>query len=78
VYFHGSGGLDTTVLDLHALPVGEGVLGPAIVQSPVTTVVIDPGARASRTESASLVIETGAEGPGLRDLEALDVIGRQR
>jgi N-methylhydantoinase A len=30
--------------------------GPAIVESPLTTVVIDPGARAVRKESGSLVI----------------------
>src|SRR5204863_8241810 len=56
VYFHGTGHLDTTILHLDSLPVGETVHGPVIVQSPVTTVVIDPGARASRTETASLVI----------------------
>jgi N-methylhydantoinase A len=76
VYFHGSGRLETTVFDLDSIPVGEEVHGPAIVQSPVTTIVIDPGARATRTDTASLVIETGAEGRDLRDLETLDVIGR--
>ena len=76
VYFHGSGRLDTTILDLDSLPVGKEVHGPAIVQSPVTTIVIDPGARATRTETASLVIETGAEGPDLSDLDDLDAIGR--
>jgi N-methylhydantoinase A len=75
VYFHGTGHLDTTIFDLDSLPVGETVHGPAIVQSPVTTVVIDPGARASRTETASLLIETGAEVPDLRDLANLDAIG---
>jgi N-methylhydantoinase A len=76
VYFHGSGRLDTTILDLDSIPVGEEVHGPAIIQSPVTTIVIDSGARATRTETASLVIETGAEGPDLRGLEGLDAIGR--
>ncbi|HEU5373735.1 MAG TPA: hydantoinase/oxoprolinase family protein [Gaiellaceae bacterium] len=76
VHFHDSGRLETTILDLDSLTVGEEVQGPAIVQSPVTTIVIDPGARATRTKTASLVIETGAEGPDLRDLDALDVIGR--
>ena len=75
VYFHGSGRLDTTILHLDSLPVGKEVHGPAIVQSPVTTIVIDPGARATRTETASLVIETGAEGPDLSDLDDLDAIG---
>jgi N-methylhydantoinase A len=76
VYFHGSGRLSTAVLDLDSLPVGEELQGPAIVQTPVTTIVIDPGARATRTETASLVIESGAEGSDLRDLEELDLRGR--
>jgi N-methylhydantoinase A len=76
VYFHGSGRLDTPILDLDSLPVGKEVHGPAIVQSRVTTIVIDPSARATRTETASLVVETGAEGLDLRDLEDLDAIGR--
>jgi N-methylhydantoinase A len=76
VFFHGSGRLDTTILDLGSLPVGEELQGPAIVQSPVTTIVIDPGARATRTETASLVIETAADGPDQGDLEDLDLIGR--
>jgi N-methylhydantoinase A len=75
VYFHGSGRLETTVVDLDALPVGEELRGPAIVQSPVTTIVVDPGAHATRSETGSLIIETGARGPDLRDLAALDVIG---
>jgi N-methylhydantoinase A len=76
VYFHGGGRLETTVFDLDSLRVGEEVRGPAIVQSPVTTIVVDPGARATRTETASLVIETGAEGPDLNNLETVDMIGR--
>jgi N-methylhydantoinase A len=76
VYFHGSGRLDTTILGLDSLPVGKEVHGPAIVQSPVTTIVIDPGARATRTETSSLVVETGADGPDLGGLEGLDAIGR--
>jgi len=78
VYFHGSGWLETTVVDLDALPVGEELHGPAIVQTPVTTIVVDPGARAVRTETSSLVIETGADRPNLKDLEELDLIGRAR
>jgi N-methylhydantoinase A len=78
VYFHGSGRLDTTIVDLDSLTVGEAVEGPAIVQSPVTTIVVDPGAVATRTETAALVIDTGAEGPDLGDLEELDLMGRLR
>jgi N-methylhydantoinase A len=78
VYFHGSGRLDTSVLDLDSISPGEEVYGPAIVQSPVTTIVIDPGATASRTKTAALVIETGAEGHDLGGLEDLRVMGHLR
>jgi N-methylhydantoinase A len=78
VYFHGSGRLDTTILDLDSIRLEEDVYGPAVIQSPVTTIVIDPGARATRTRTAALVIETGAEGRDLRVLEDLHVAGGLR
>jgi N-methylhydantoinase A len=76
VYFHGSGHLDTAVFDLDSLVPGDEIEGPAIVQSPVTTIVVDPGARATRTPTGSLVIETGAVGPALAELEGLNMMGR--
>jgi len=76
VYFHGSGLLDTTIRDLDSLGVGEEIQGPAIIQTPVTSIVIDPGTRATRTRAASLIIDTGADGRDLSDLEALTVMGR--
>jgi N-methylhydantoinase A len=63
VYFHREGHLETAVYELESLPPGAEIAGPAIVQSPITTVVVEPGAQATRTPSGSLVIETGAVGP---------------
>jgi len=42
--------------------VGEQVSGPAIIESPFTTVVIDPGATAERRASGSLSIDPGVVG----------------
>jgi N-methylhydantoinase A len=77
VYFHGSGQLETAVWHLDSLAPGEEIEGPAIVQSPVTTIVVDPDARATRTSTGSLVIETGATGLGLQELHELDLLRRQ-
>jgi N-methylhydantoinase A len=69
VYFPASGVVEARVRLFHDLEPGEEVEGPAIVESPVTTVVIDPGASATRGASGGLVISplrkasaTGAEG----------------
>jgi N-methylhydantoinase A len=53
--------LETTVRSLHAIAVGEELAGPAIVESPVTTIVIEPGARAVGTTGGSLVVALGGE-----------------
>jgi N-methylhydantoinase A len=39
-----------------AMPPGEALPGPAIIESPFTTVVVDPGSTVARTASGSLVI----------------------
>jgi N-methylhydantoinase A/oxoprolinase/acetone carboxylase beta subunit len=44
------------VVSLAAMPVDVPHAGPLIVESPVTTVVVDPGAVARRTPRGSLVI----------------------
>ena len=56
VYFSGHGALTAEVHALHAMPVGSPVNGPAIIESPFTTVVVEPGARAERRRSGSLVL----------------------
>lgn len=56
VYFPGVGMVDATVRHLEAMTPGETLEGPAIVNSAMTTIVIDPGARAERTRTGSLSI----------------------
>ena len=56
-HFNGSEMKNTRVLLFEAMKTGATLKGPAIIESPFTTVVIDPGAKASRTRSGSLVIE---------------------
>jgi N-methylhydantoinase A len=68
VYFRGSGLVDARVVRLELMQVGEVILGPAIIESSFTTVVVDPGASASRRSSGSLVLATGA-----MRIEAADV-----
>ena len=53
--------LQTTVRSLHAIAPGEELAGPAIVESPVTTIVIEPGARAVAAQSGSLVVATSSD-----------------
>ena len=55
-YFVDTGLVDARVRLFEAMSSGEVLVGPAIVESPVTTVVIDPGATAERTSSGSLLI----------------------
>ncbi len=61
-YFAGQGIVDTTVVQAERLAVGETLAGPAIIESPVTTVVLEPGASAKRTVGGSLSILPGSEG----------------
>jgi N-methylhydantoinase A len=56
VYFPRVGMVDAKVRYFDTLAAGERLIGPAIVESPVTTVVIDPGATVERTEIGSLLI----------------------
>jgi N-methylhydantoinase A len=56
VYFPGVGRAVATVRSFESLNSDEMVSGPAIVESPFTTIVVDPGAQAQRTASGSLSI----------------------
>lgn len=56
VYFAGVGPVDAVVRLFEAMETGEALEGPAVIESPVTTIVIDPGASATRTSSGSLLI----------------------
>jgi len=65
VYFSGHGHVDATVRRFEAMKEGEVLSGPAIIESPFTTVVVDPGATAERRASGSVSIvpgQTGMEG----------------
>ena len=56
VYFSGHGHVDATVRRFEAMKEGEVLNGPAIIESPFTTVVVDPGATAERRGSGSVSI----------------------
>ncbi|MEK6710775.1 MAG: hypothetical protein AABZ64_09360, partial [Nitrospinota bacterium] len=56
-YFGGAGRRKTRVALFGTLKVGAPVRGPAIIESPFTTVVIEPGATAVRNRSGNLVIK---------------------
>ena len=59
VYFSGVGPVNATILRLEAMSPGAQFAGPAIVESSFTTIVLNPGASAERTDSGSLAIEPG-------------------
>jgi N-methylhydantoinase A len=56
VYFSGHGRLTARVRSLDKLAPGEELAGPAIVESPLSTVVIEPGARAALSSGTGLVV----------------------
>ena len=55
-YFTQTGKVNTPVEMFGNMTAGVEIKGPAIIESPFTTIVIDPGAAAMRKESGSLVI----------------------
>lgn len=60
-YFPESGRVSAPVHAFERLSPEMRVEGPAIVESPLTTVVINPGTTARRTETGSLLIDIAAE-----------------
>ena len=56
VYFPRAGLVDAPVRYFETLATGERLVGPAIIESPVTTVVVDPGATVERSPLGSLLI----------------------
>jgi N-methylhydantoinase A len=58
-YFTGTGTVATDVRRFEALEPGEVVAGPVVVESPVTTVVVPPGATIQRLASGSLLLHPG-------------------
>src|SRR5579864_4474264 len=61
VFFEGLGLINTPVFYFESLSAGETIHGPAIIESPVTTVVIDSAASAQREASGSVSVLTRAE-----------------
>jgi len=57
VFFPASGWHETPVAALSELGPGQHIAGPAIVEAPFTTIVVDPGMRGERTLSGSLVVQ---------------------
>jgi N-methylhydantoinase A len=55
-YFPGAGAVEARVFSFDELEPGHVIAGPAIVESAVTTVVVDPGATVERTTGGSLSI----------------------
>lgn len=62
VYFSETGMINAKVLRFEDMNEDENVLGPAIIESSFTSVVIDPGAAAQRRSSGSLVINPSDKG----------------
>jgi N-methylhydantoinase A len=58
-YFGATGFVEVPLYDFERLTPGPSIRGPAIVESPFTTIVVDPGARARKLASGSLLIEPG-------------------
>jgi N-methylhydantoinase A len=58
-YFRDAGEVEAAVRLFESLEPGETLSGPALIESPTTTVVIEPGATVERSGSGSLTIEPG-------------------
>ncbi|MDA5194398.1 hydantoinase/oxoprolinase family protein [Govanella unica] len=55
-YFQDAGWTDAVIHRLDAMPVAQEFRGPAIIESPFTTIVVDPEARAQRSANGSIII----------------------
>lgn len=56
-YFAGAGWAETPVYRLEALPSGQPVRGPAMIESSYTTIVVEAGTVARRTEAGAICVE---------------------
>jgi N-methylhydantoinase A len=59
-YFASGGWAEVPVFEFRDLTVDRQVLGPAIVESPFTSIVVEPGATFTRTASSNLVLKPKA------------------
>ena len=60
-YFDGHGLLETTVFDGTSLAFGATIEGPAIIEEPTTTVVVDPGMTGTLSPTGNYVFNFGAQ-----------------
>jgi N-methylhydantoinase A len=56
VYFAGEGTVEATLYDFEAMESGKQHMGPAIIESPFTTVIADSATGFERTASGSLLM----------------------
>ena len=56
VYFESHGELETPIHALHSLTEGKTFPGPAIIETPFTTIVVDPQAKYQLTDNSSIMI----------------------
>lgn len=56
VYFPGKGWIDTPIANFAELVAGHDRAGPMILESPFTTIVVDPGASVRMTTSGSILV----------------------
>jgi len=56
-YFADTGLVDAEVCLFETIDPGRTITGPAIVESPVTTIVVDPGTVATRSPNGSLIVD---------------------
>ncbi|MBS1890706.1 MAG: hydantoinase/oxoprolinase family protein [Actinobacteria bacterium] len=61
VYFSGHGQVTAAVRSLAGLEPGDILAGPALVESPLTTIVVEPGTVAERTDTSLVVRIAGAD-----------------
>lgn len=78
VYLPGVGERSASVRSFAGMSVGDTLQGPAIIESPITTIVLDPGSLATRTADGSIVIEMAATGERGLQLEAQTTAGAWR
>ncbi|MXN17732.1 hydantoinase/oxoprolinase family protein [Pseudooceanicola sp. GBMRC 2024] len=60
-FFDGHGAVETTVYDGPTLPFGAEIAGPAIIEEPTTTIVVDPGMTGHLSDAGNYVFKFGAK-----------------
>ncbi|MFB8343843.1 hydantoinase/oxoprolinase family protein [Brucella cytisi] len=66
-YFSGHGTVDTAIMSAANVRAGEEYRGPAIFETPFTTIVVDPTSSFSLTDAGSVLVKAGAIGSGMEN-----------